>query len=443
MASSLAVDGLISGLKTTELINSLMAVEQIPQTLLKNKVATSQAYITALQSLNAKVASLSELAGKMAKPDSLSLNSATSSSTKVSVTAAPGVAAGQLDLTVNALAQAQKSVTGIMQQWPETPPVLTITGKDGVAHTITANSASLDDVVSAVNKSDSGVTATKVSVGGGSFRIQFTSKTVGEDGAFSVSTASVAPELALTEIQKASDASITIWAGTPAAQIITSKTNTFADVLPGVSVTVSGVSVDPVTISITRDDEANSKAAGALVAALSEIFAEIAAKAAITTKTDASGSTTTTGGPFTGDSTVRDAKQKIISAATAPVNGKSPSEFGIVITKKGTVEFDADKFKAAMLKDPVATQAAAQEIAARVAAAGKIVSDKYDGTLSTKITGQESEVKILGNQVDSWDRRLTSRRSSLERIYSSLEVQLSRLNSQQNYISSQLASLNN
>ncbi|MGO4612074.1 flagellar cap protein FliD N-terminal domain-containing protein, partial [Variovorax sp. 2RAF20] len=79
-----------------------------PQTLLKSKVANSQAYITALQSLNAKIASLTDLAGKMAKPDSLSLNLATSSSTKVAVTAAPGVAAGQLDLTVNALAQAQK-----------------------------------------------------------------------------------------------------------------------------------------------------------------------------------------------------------------------------------------------------------------------------------------------------------------------------------------------
>ena len=123
MASSLAVDGLISGLKTTDLINSLMAVEQIPQTLLKSKVATSQTYITALQSLNAKVASLAELAAKMAKPDSLSTSTRRQAvPTKVTVTAAPGAAAGQLDLTVDALAQAQKSVTGIMPQWPETRP---------------------------------------------------------------------------------------------------------------------------------------------------------------------------------------------------------------------------------------------------------------------------------------------------------------------------------
>ena len=35
------VDGLVSGLDTTSLINSLMQVEAIPQTLLKNKVTDS------------------------------------------------------------------------------------------------------------------------------------------------------------------------------------------------------------------------------------------------------------------------------------------------------------------------------------------------------------------------------------------------------------------
>ena len=32
MASNLAIDGLISGMKTTDLINSLMQVEAVPQT---------------------------------------------------------------------------------------------------------------------------------------------------------------------------------------------------------------------------------------------------------------------------------------------------------------------------------------------------------------------------------------------------------------------------
>jgi len=442
MASSLAVDGLVSGLDTTSLINSLMKVEQIPQTLLKNKVASSQSYINALQSLNSKVASLTDLASTLSMPSALDLNSATSNSPKVTVSATAGTASAQLDLTVGAIAQAQKSVTGAMTAWPDSPPVLTITGKDGVAHEITADSQSLDDVVSAVNTSDAGVVATKVSVGGGNFRIQFASKVVGEDGGFTLSNPSATPALDLTEIQKATDASITIWAGTAAAQIITSKTNTFSDVLPGVSITVSAPTTDPVTVSVSRDDAAISKSAGSLVDAMNAIFAEVAAKSTVSTATDATGTTTVSGGVFTGDSTVRDVTQRILTAASAPINGKSPSEFGVIITKNGDMQFDAAKFRAAMAKDPAATQAAMQELATRVAAAGKAASDKYDGTLSTTITGQQSEVKILGTQVDDWDRRLTSRRATLESTYSALEVQLSKLNAQQSYVTSQLAGLN-
>ena len=60
----MAIDGLISGLKTTDLINSLMQAEAIPQTLLKNKVTDSTTYITAMQALNTKVAALADAAGE-------------------------------------------------------------------------------------------------------------------------------------------------------------------------------------------------------------------------------------------------------------------------------------------------------------------------------------------------------------------------------------------
>ena len=38
---SMGIDGIVSGLDTTSLINSLMQVEAMPQTLLKQKVITA------------------------------------------------------------------------------------------------------------------------------------------------------------------------------------------------------------------------------------------------------------------------------------------------------------------------------------------------------------------------------------------------------------------
>ena len=57
-----------------------------------------------------------------------------------------------------------------------------------------------------------------------------------------------------------------------------------------------------------------------------------------------------------------------------------------------------------MPKDPVATQAAAQEIAARVAAARQVVSDKYDGTL----THQDHRPGVRGQDPRHSGRQLGS-----------------------------------
>ena len=50
---------------------------------------------------------------------------------------------------------------------------------------------------------------------------------------------------------------VTLWAGTSAEQVVTSSTNTFADLLPGVSVTVTAASPDPVTLTVARDGAAS------------------------------------------------------------------------------------------------------------------------------------------------------------------------------------------
>ena len=94
---SLAIDGLVSGLDTTSLINQLMTIESQPQTLLKNKVTTTQTLVNALQGLNSSVASLATVAKRTALPATVDLFTASASASSVSVTAASGASAGQLD----------------------------------------------------------------------------------------------------------------------------------------------------------------------------------------------------------------------------------------------------------------------------------------------------------------------------------------------------------
>lgn len=454
----LAIDGLISGLKTTDLINQLMQAEAVPQTLLKNKVTSSTTYITAMQSLNTKVAALADLATKTAKPAAGDLHTATSSSDKVAVTAGPGAVDGSIDFTVDKVAQSQVTVTGPLTQWPDEPPVLTFVAADGTMKQVTASSSSLADVAAAINKAGVGVTATRVAAGldpsSGQpvYRLQLSSTATGVAGSFTAyrgSTADVGAgggtnlmsEPGAAQVRQAQDAQITLWSGTGAAQSVTSATNTFADVLPGVSMTVSGTSTTPVTLTIARDDKAISDVANSLITSLNDIFAFVAAKQAVSTTTDSAGGTVVSAGVFTGDSTVRDANQKLLDAASAPIDGVSPSTYGISITRDGNMTFDADTFKAALATDPDRVKAAVAAVAQRVADVATAASDKYDGTITTKITGEQSTVKSLTSQIADWDTRLADRRTSLERTYANLEVNLQKLQSQSNWLTGQLAGL--
>lgn len=445
----IALPGLATGMDTAGLINSLMRIEAIPQTLLKNKASASQSMVSSLQALNTKIASLGELSKATSKPGALALFAATSSSASVTAKAGTGASAGSVDFTVDRLAQTHAGVTAAMTVWPASPPVLTIVGSTGVRTEITASSTSLDDVVSAVNSSAAGVTAVKVATGDGNFRLQLTASKSGAVGSFTAyrgsgsnidagTAVNLFTEAGAATTKTGQDAKVTLWAGTAAAQSITSTSNTFTGLLPGVDVTVSAVSASPVTVTVSRDAQQITKKAEELVTALNGVFAFIKANSAVT---GGSGGSPTKAGIFTGDSTVRDADQRLLTAASMPVSGRSPSEIGIIITRDGNLKFDAEKFAAALAAEPAFVESAVQAIATRVDAAATVVSDKYTGMLTSKITGQESLVENLKGQILEWDDRLASREATLKRLYSGLEVQISKMNAQSSWLASQLATL--
>ncbi len=454
----MAIDGLISGLKTTDLIDSLMQAEAIPQTLLKNKVTDSTTFISAMQTLNSKVAALADSAAKLAKPAGTDLHIASSSSTSVTATAGTGAVDGTIDFTVDRLAQSQVTVTGPLTQWPDQPPTLTFVAADGTMKQITAASSSLADVAAAINQAGVGVSATRVSsgldpaTGQPLYRLQLSSTKTGAAAAFTAYRGTTADVTAGTatnilsdpgssQVRQAQDAQLTLWAGTGAAQTVTSATNSFTDVLPGVTVAVSAASTTPVTLTIARDDKSISTAAGSLAGAVNDILSYIAQKQAVATTTNAAGGTVVTGGVFTGESSVRDVNQKLVDAVIAPINGVSPSTYGISIDRDGAVTFDQDVFAKAMAADPDTVKAAVATIAQRVAGAATDASDSYTGSISLKIKGEQSLVKNLNDQITDWDGRLADRRSTLEKTYANLEVQLQQLQSQSSWLTGQVSSL--
>ena len=474
--ATLGIDGLASGLDTTALINQLMQVEAGPQTLLKAKQTTAKSFVSALQSLNVRVASLAEQAGKVAKPESWQAWKATSSSTSVTAAASATAQPGTVSFTVDSVAKAQVSVskatldngtlvTGM-------PPAVTVRGGDGTLVTVEPTSGSLQDIAKAINAAaDAGIKATVVRVSGGetpTYRLQFTGTTTGSDGTFEVfagdatavqaaqalkddpvngdgGAALAALRLDGTSVTEATDAQITLWKGTAAEQVFTQSSNTFSGLLTGVDATVSKTTAAgeaPTTVTVTQDTDALKKMGSDLANALNVVLSEISSRSSVTTTTNSDGTTSVKGGLFTGESSVRSIQQQVTEAASYPVDGLSPSVAGLTLKKDGTFTFDEAAFAKAFAEDPTKVQKVLAGVAGRVAEVATDVSDKYEGSLTLKIQGQEGLVKDMGTRIEDWDRRLASRRETLQRTYAALEVTMSNVKAQSSWLASQIETLN-
>ncbi|MGA7204719.1 MAG: flagellar filament capping protein FliD [Specibacter sp.] len=453
---AMGIDGLTSGLDTTAIINALIAAEARPQTLMKGKVTSDTALVTAMQALNSKFSALTTQAAALAKAGGLDMYQATSSADAITARIGAGAQATSLDLTVNKLAQAHSMVSGPMTAWPTTPAVMTFVKTDGSKIEVTAEGGSLDDMAYAINHSDAGISAVKVASGfdasgTAQYRLQLTAKDTGAANSFTAHQGTAAEVEAGTAanlmgapgsalLRAGQDAEVTLWAGTDAEQKITSASNTFAAIAPGVDITVNKLSAAPVTVAVSRDAGRVTSAAKDLASAVNIILGSIFTQSTVSSSPGTDGAASAKGGLFTGDRTVQDAKTKLFNAATAPVDGLSPATIGLNTTKNADLAFDPDAFAAAYAKDPVAAEKMLQTIASRVADAAKSISDAQTGTLSQRVTGQQTVINDLNAQIVDWDSRLANRRSSLQAVYTNLEVQLSKMQSQQSWLTAQISS---
>lgn len=445
--SSFAIDGLISGLDTGALVTQLVAAESRPRNLLQARATTTQSFITALQSLNTKVASLAENAAKAVKAESWqAVKTASSDSAVATVTAGTGAQVGSVSFEVRSLAAAQVNIFDPAALGEAGALTISVGGEDVV---ITPDSSHPEDIVAAINSTEGlDIQATLVRVSGGEepeYFIQLTGAT-GTANTFEVhgGTEAMGPPLtgSADAVTAAADAEIVLWAGSVAERTLTSDTNTFTGLLTGVDVTVAKVSEDPVTISATRNTDAQAKLITDMVSSMGVVLSDIASRTATSEDTDEDGNLVVTGGLFSGDSAIRMLRTQLQDAFTQPVNGQSPATvLGISISRTGEIEVDSEVLAESLAEDPEGTIAFAQALAERVHGAADAASDRYDGTLTQKITSQESLHRSLEQQVSAWDVRIEKRQSMLLAQFAAMEVTLSQLQNQSNWLASQLTTL--
>ena len=434
MSGSLSVDGLVSGLDTTSLITSLMQVEAAPQTALKSKVVDATSDIAAYQNINSRFASLQTAATLLTNSRTWTSPTASSSSPSVAATAGDGAATGALSFDVTALATAHSVATAefgdISEVADRMPPQITI-AKDGQSVTITAGAATPESLVAAINRATFtngatlGVQAVAIQTGPGKYRLQLTSKDTGAAHQFAATGLG-----SMITVKSGADATIDLGGGFE----VRSPTNTFTDVLPGTSFTVSaretGVTVSAAVNQGGLADKVQSFI-DAANAALTEISLQtnynVAAKS---------------GGPLTGDATVKQLQQSVLDKVSGAVGSLgSPASAGIQLNRDGKLTFDRAAFLALQTSDPTKAQALVQGVATRLGDLSGRATDKISGSLTTAVNGQNSLIKDLNARIDDWDVRLALRKETLQRQFTAMETALSSLKDQSSWLAGQINSL--
>jgi flagellar hook-associated protein 2 len=482
-----SIDGLITGMNTTDTINQLMKLEAAPQTALKTKITTENKVVSAYQSVNTRLSSIATAAKALGSADTWGAMKATSSSDSAAVSAGVGAGAGSLSFRVKELAATQTvtyrggavaSPSDAVLSGDDTKFTITVPDGTGTKTVeLTARDKSLKEVVAAINgAAEAPYTAAAVQIGAGKYTLQLTAKESGKAAADAMEALGGPTELLLSDravTLAGADARLTVGEGTGAYDV-TSKTNTFADVLAGVTVTATRVQADadgPVTIKLAADADGIAAKVQALVDNANVALSEIASQSKIKSgDVDA--------GPLVGDSAMRQLSQNILGAISAGVAGigssgtASLNDVGVSVDRSGKLTFDKDKFTGAFNADPANTRSyfdsytekiggtdkkfepgfdTANGVARKLEAIALIASEGVvdptnptkakQGTLQALIQQGNDAIKGLNDQVSEWDVRLESRKTALQKQFSGLEVALGKMQQQSSWLAGQLAGL--
>jgi flagellar hook-associated protein 2 len=423
-----SVDGLISGMSTSQVISQLMQVESLGQTKLKTKVSDQEKAITAWQSVNSKLANLKTASDALQQSATWQPASATSSSTSVKVTAATGAVNGQFTFNVNALASAQTSTatvasTGSIQTVP--PTGLSITS-GGTTHNITVTTDTAQGVVDAINAKGIEVKAALINTQQGTV-LQLTSTKTGAANTFSVSGL----DATFTNISTAADAEIGVGTVGAGGYTVRSATNTFSNVLTNVTLNVSKVE-NGVTVTVNRDADAIAAKVQAMVDAANAALTDASTQGKL-------GSATVKGGPLGGNFLLTSTSGKILSAVSGGLTGYgSYKSLGVQLDKTGKLTFDKAAFATAYQADPIKTQNA---VSTGLATSFEDLATEATKNIESTIQNGNNTIRILNDQIKNWDVRLASRQAALQKQFANLETSLGKLKSQSSWLAGQLASL--
>lgn len=440
--SSITFSGLASGLDTSSVVTQLMAIASQPQTQLKSQLTASQQVSNAYQAILAKLSAITTAALGLGATSTTnfattasvwSSNTVSSSSANVAASAGSDAIAGSaLTFDVTQVARSQVSTVaaasnGVVVSDPATTHYISLTTADGTPQQvdISATDGSATAVAAAINAKKIGIRASVVSTDSGQV-LQLASTRTGTAYGF---TGVTGFDATVQTAVAAKDAQIVVGDPASGGYTVSSSTNTFTGVAPGVTFTVSAPTTG-VTLTVNANTDAMTNGAQAIVDSVN---------AALTSLDGYTGK----GDLLQSDSTVNAIATALRSLVSQGDGTASFADYGIQLSKDGSrLAFDSARFTAAFQSDPAGTQKVVTDLAQALSTRVDKLSDLTTGSITVASQSLQTAQTRLSTEISDWDARLAQQKQALQARFTAMESVIQKLNSQGSYLTSIFSSLN-
>lgn len=447
----ISFSGLASGLDTTAIISALVSAQREPITRLTNEQSNLQGNQQALEGFQTSLQQLSFAAAEFNLPSSFESPQVVTSSepARVSATASAGAAVGGHEIEVTQLANSsQRSFTFAS---PTAEDKITIEGSE---FTVKAGEK-ITELADQIN-ADSAGTVYAAPLENGT--LVLSSRKTGNTGAEFITVTDTGGTL--TEVagsaKEGRDAEYKLdgVAGS-------SSTNTVAGAIPGVTLTLEGVTTTgPVTINV-QPPGPSATAVEAQIQSFIKLYNSTvtAIEKQITTRPPAKPSTAAEFGTGTlfEDSELTGLLDTMRQTMYEPIEGMaagmaSPADIGISTgspsgsggtsqaTLEGQLTLEPAKLAEAVRSNPAGVQKMLQAWSTSMQAVLNTASEP-GGTLELRSNGDGSQISQLTTQITSMNEQLAEREKALRATYAALEGVISQNTSQSAWLTNQANSL--
>jgi flagellar hook-associated protein 2 len=265
----------------------------------------------------------------------------------------------------------------------------------------------LDSVIEKINDLGVGVSASALNDGNGSLPVHLSllSSVTGSAAGLVIDGSSLG--LTFRDLTKAQDAILQVGSSTTASSLISSASNTFKSIVPGLDITVGGASTNVVTVTAAQKSDSATSAVQLFVDQYNKL------RAKLDTYTSYNATDGTTGTLFGSNETLRLDSEIANAVGGIYFNSgsiRSLAEIGITTNEDGTLTFDKSIFQTAYANNSAdVTEFFTDEdrgIAGKFDKVLESLVGEDNSLLMTRLESLQRQVDNYTTDINNWNTRL-------------------------------------